>query len=126
MGLDGKCREVLERTEWIAIVTWGDQGPHLVGAWGDDLRAIGIEDDMLILPAGKYFKTEENLRRNPLVQLMAVSKDVQGARHQGQGYRIFGNGMIQTEGEMAEKAKTKFPRSRGAFVINVSHVEALL
>ena len=124
--IDEKCREVLEKTEWNAIVTWDNQEPHLVGAWGGDLRAIGIEADTLILPAGRYFKTEENLKKNPRIQLMIVSKDIQGARHQGQGYRIFGNGMIQTAGEKAEKAKAKFPSSRGALVINVAHVEALL
>lgn len=66
MKLDNECKEVIKKTEWIAISTASESGPHTVAAWGYRLRKIGIQDGgTIILPAGKYFKTEESLRRNP-------------------------------------------------------------
>ncbi len=52
--VEGKCKEVMEKTEWVAIATCGDDAPHVVATWGDYVRTIGIEDDMIIIiPAGK-------------------------------------------------------------------------
>jgi hypothetical protein len=49
--IEGVCREVCEATEFVAIVTTGEDGPHVVGNWGDYMRALGIKDDLIILPA---------------------------------------------------------------------------
>jgi len=26
--IEGKCKEVMDKTEWVAMVTCGDNGPH--------------------------------------------------------------------------------------------------
>ncbi len=125
--IEGKCKEVLDKTEWIAITTSSDDGPHLVGTWGDYVRTIGIKDDeIIIIPAGYYHKTEENLRKNKYVELLIASKDVQGSQGPGQGCLISGRGEIQTFGEMAEIAKAKFSWARGALVVRVDKAESLL
>ena len=42
-GIDGVCRDVCEATEFVTIVTMGDDGPYLVGNWGDYMRVLGIK-----------------------------------------------------------------------------------
>lgn len=124
--IEGNCREVCEATEFTTIVTIGDDGPHLVGNWGDYMRKLGIKDDTIVLPAGRYHQTEKNLRKNDRIQLMVASKAVQGTRSAGQGYVILGRGEIVISGEVVEAVKAKFPWARGALVIHVEDVRSQL
>jgi predicted pyridoxine 5'-phosphate oxidase superfamily flavin-nucleotide-binding protein len=128
MTFDEKCREVIDKTEWIAITTASESGPHTVAAWGYRLRKIGIRDGGVIaLPAGKYFQTEENLKKNPRIQLLVASSEVQRADgKKGQGYRISGRGEVHSEGAMADLVKTEFPWARGALVVRIEKTEALI
>lgn len=124
--IEGNCREVCEATEFTTIVTIGDDGPHLVGNWGDYMRKLGIKDDTIVLPAGRYHQTEKNLRKNDRIQLMVASKAVQGTRSAGRGYVILGRGEIVISGEVVEAVKAKFPWARGALVIHVEDVRSQL
>jgi predicted pyridoxine 5'-phosphate oxidase superfamily flavin-nucleotide-binding protein len=124
--IEGNCREVCEATEFITIVTAGDDGPHVVGNWGDYMRALGIGADTIVLPAGRYRQTEENLRKNDRVQLLVASRKVQGTRSPGQGYLIVGTAEIVSSGEIVDTVKAKFPWARGALVIHVEEVTAQL
>lgn len=125
--IEGTCREVLEKTEWVAIATCGKDGPHIVATWGDYVRAFGIKDgEPIVIPAGHYDVTEENLRKNSRVELLIASKQVQGNHGPGQGCSISGGGEIQISGKFAEMAKTKFPWARGALVISVEAVKTQL
>lgn len=128
MALDEKCREVVERTEWIAITTSSEEGPHAVAAWGYRLRKMGIRDGgIIVLPAGKYFQTEENLKKDPRIQLLIASSEVQRADgKKGQGYRISGRGEVHAEGAMADLVKAEFPWARGALVVRIEKTEALI
>lgn len=125
-ALDPTARELLEKAEFIAIVTQGPDGPHLVGNWGDYARRIGIDDERVILPAAHYDRTEENLKRDPRIQLMVASRGVRGSRGPGQGGVIHGKGSLQTEGELAARAKAVFPWARGALVIEVERCKMQL
>ncbi len=125
--IEGKCKEVLEKTEWVAIATSGSDGPHIVATWGDYVRALGIKDGtILTIPAGKYDKTEQNLKKNKRVELLMASKEVQGGHGPGQGCSFIGEGEIQTSGEFAEAAKKKFPWARGALVIRIEEIKTQL
>lgn len=124
--IEGNCREVLEATEFVTIVTSGDDGPHVVGNWGEYMRALGIEDDTIVFPAGRYHRTEQNLRKNNRIQLMVASRKVQGTRSPGQGYLIVGTAEIIGSGDIVDTVKAKFPWARGAMVIHVDTVEAQL
>lgn len=128
MELDGKCREVVEKTEWIAITTSSEDGPHTVAAWGYRLRKIGIRDGgIIVLPAGKYFQTEANLKKDQRIQLLIASSEIQRADgKKGQGFRISGRGEIQAEGAMADLVKAEFPWARGALVVRIEKAEALI
>ncbi len=124
--IEGNCRDVCEATEFVSIITAGDDGPHVVGNWGDYMRALGIGADTLVLPAGRYRQTEQNLEKNNRVQLLVASRKVQGTRSPGQGYLIAGTADILSSGEIADAVKAKFPWARGALVIHVEEVTAQL
>ncbi|KAA3630303.1 MAG: hypothetical protein DWQ09_00690 [Proteobacteria bacterium] len=124
--IEGNCREVCEESEFMAIVTSGENGPHVVGNWGDYHRALGIQEDTIILPAGRYHQTEQNLLKNNRVQLLVASRKVQGSRSPGQGYLIVGTAEIVGSGDVVDAVKAKFPWARGALVIHVEQVEAQL
>jgi predicted pyridoxine 5'-phosphate oxidase superfamily flavin-nucleotide-binding protein len=80
----GNCREVCEATELVAMVTAGDNGPHLVGNWGHYMRTLGIEEDRIVLPAGHYHQTERNLGKNSRIQLLGFQGGARVA-HGGAG-----------------------------------------
>ncbi len=124
--IEGNCREVCEATEFVSIVTTGDNGPHVVGNWGDYMRALGIGAETIVLPAGRYRQTEQNIAKNNRVQLLVASRQVQGTRSPGQGYLIAGTAEIVAAGEIADAVKSKFPWARGALVIHVEEVTAQL
>ena len=124
--LDGVIRDILDATEYLAIVTDGENGPHLVGNWGDYLRALGTDGNTLVLPAGYYHQTEENLIRNGHVLVMAASRQVSGSHGPGQGCVLSGRGEVVTAGPLAEKAKAKFPWARGALLIHVEDAKTHL
>jgi hypothetical protein len=124
--IEGVCRDVCEATEFVTIVTLGDDGPHVVGNWGDYMRVLGITENMIIFPAGRYQQTEKNLRRNNQIQLLVASKKVQGTRSPGQGCLIIGTGEILNSGDIVDAVKAKFPWARGAMVIHVEDVKTQL
>jgi len=70
--LEEQWEDVLNKTEFIAIVTTGDDGARTVGTWGDYVRKLGIEDTTIRIPAYGYHKTEENLIKNNYVELLIV------------------------------------------------------
>ncbi len=123
----GACKEVLDTTEWIAMVTHDEDGPHLVGTWGEYVRSLGVEDaDTVIIPAGRFKKTEENLNKNGLIQLLVASRQVKGNYGPGQGCVLSGKGEIQTEGDYAQMAKEQFSWARGALVVHISECRTQL
>lgn len=125
-AIDAVTRELLDKTEFVTIVTEGPDGPHVVGNWGDYLRRLGFDEDRLVMPAGYYRQTEENLQRNNRVQVLVASRAVQGNHGPGQGCVLRGTGVILEQGELAERAKSAFPWARGALVITVESVQTQL
>ena len=118
--------DVCEATEFVTIVTTGDDGPHVVGNWGDYMRILGIKEDMIVFPAGRYQQTEKNLRKNNRIQLLVASKKVQGTRSLGQGCLITGTGEILSSGDIFEMVRSKFAWARGVMVIHVEDVRTQL
>ncbi len=124
--IEGVCSDICEATEFVAIVTTGDDGPHVVGNWGDYMRVLGIKENTIVFPAGRYQQTEKNLRKNNKIQLLVASKKVQGTRGPGQGCLIIGTGEILSSGDIVDAVKAKFPWARGAMVIHVVDVKTQL
>jgi hypothetical protein len=121
--IEGKCKETLDKAEWIAIATVGPDGPHLAGTWGEYVKALGmVDDETLMVPIGGYQKTEDNLATNDRIELLCGTRQVQGKHGPGKGCRIRGTGQIQTYGDKFEAAKKKFPWARGVLVIRAEEV----
>jgi Pyridoxamine 5'-phosphate oxidase len=121
--LDGACREVLDNTEFVAMVTAGPEGPHITATWGDYVRKLGFEDDRLLIPAGYYHHMETNLEHNPEIQLLVASRAVEGKLGPGQGFTLKGTGKLVDSGEAMDRVKSQFPWARAALVVDV--VEAV-
>jgi len=117
--IEGVCREVCDATEYVTIVTQGPDGPHLAGHWGSYMRIVD-PGDVVVFPVGRFQRTEQNLRANGRIQVMAASRKVQGSRSPGQGCVIDGSGEIVTTGEYLDLVREKFPWARGALVMRVA------
>jgi len=120
--IEGKCREVIEKAEWVAIATAGKDGPHLVATWGDYIRVLGTKDDKILVPVAGYQITDQNLTRDNRIEILCATRQVPGAHGPGKGCRIRGTGQIQTSGDFAEVAKRKFPWARGVLIIKIEEV----
>jgi len=116
-------KRVLDKTEFIAIVTSGDEGAHTVGTWGDYARTLGVEGEEVRIPVWGYHKTEENIRNGSPVELLLGTKTLQRPSGKfGQGCMLSGKGEIQTSGSLAELTKKTFPGSRGVLIVKVEKV----
>ncbi len=124
--LNSICKEVIEKSEWVAIATAEPGGPHIAACWSQSVRTLGYDDDVIRIPAWRYFRTEENLKRNARVELLFASRQVMRPGAQGQGCRIIGKGELHTTGPNAEAVKAKFPGTRGALVVFVESAETQL
>jgi Pyridoxamine 5'-phosphate oxidase len=124
--IDGICKEVLEKAEWIAIATTGPDGPHLVATWGDHVRALGIGDSTLLIPVGLMHKTEANVKRDNRMELICGTRQVEGAHGPGKGCGIIGKAEFQTAGPHFDVIKAKFKWARAALVVNVEEAKPQL
>jgi len=125
--IEGKAKELLDKAEVVVIGTCSGDGIHLVATWGDFVRAIGIQDgNKIVIPAGGYRQTEQNLKGNNKVEVLVGSKQVEGTQGMGTGCRLSGTGEVQTSGELYDLTKSGFPWARGAFVIHVDEIEYML
>ncbi len=125
-NLDAACQEVIEKTEWVAIATVGQDGPHLVATWGDYVRQMGFDGVTLRVPVGGMHTTQANLQRDPRVRLLFGTRLVQGAHGPGKGCVIAGRAEIQTDGQEYAAVKAKFPWARAAMVVHVEKAEPQL
>lgn len=124
--IDGICEEVLDKTEWIAVATTGPDGPHLVATWGEQLRALSIEDGALLIPVGHMHKSEANLKHSDRVELLCATRQVQGTHGPGKGCGIVGKAEFQTTGPRFDAFKAKFQWARAALVVNVEDAKPQL
>ena len=124
--IEDACRQTLEATEFVTIVTQGEAGPHISATWGDYIRSMGIDNDTLIVPVGYMQETEANLRCDSKVQVLAASRRVQGTHGPGQGCLLTGTAEILLDGELFAKVKAKFPWARGVMLIHVESAKTQL
>jgi hypothetical protein len=117
--LEGTCRAVFEKGEWVAIATNGTDGPHLAGTWGEYIRGLGIQENEIRIPVAGYRKTEQNLAKDNRIELLCGTRLVDGAHGPGKGCRIRGTGQVLTSGELVDTVKSKFSWARGVLVIKI-------
>ncbi len=112
--------DLWKKTEWVAIATSGNDGPHVVGAWGEHLRALnGDLSRTILVPVGGYRTTEENLKQDSKVELLLASRQVESSHSLGQGCSFIGTAEVQTSGPELDRVKQIFDWARGALVIRI-------
>jgi hypothetical protein len=114
--------DLLDASEFVAVVTSGDEGPHVVGTWGEYVRKLSPSAETIVMPVGGYHQTETNLARDNRIKLLLASRHVQGSHGPGQGCAISGTAELVTEGAIVEEVKANFPWARGALVIAVEEI----
>jgi hypothetical protein len=98
----------------------------VVGTWGEYVRKLGLRDDVVVMPGGKYRQTEENLQGDARITLLIASRQVAGTNGPGQGCEISGRGEFVSEGPLVDEVKESFPWARGALVVHVGAVRTQL
>ena len=124
--LDAICREVIEKSEWVAIATTGADGPHLAACWTRNVLPLSADGDEILIPAWRFETTEENLKCDPRIELLFVARDVKRAEGDSQGCTIFGTGELLTTGSKADAIKVRFPWARGVLVVKVNDTKTHL
>ncbi|BCG47287.1 Pyridoxamine 5'-phosphate oxidase-related, FMN-binding [Citrifermentans bremense] len=119
-----KMKEVMKHEGVVAIVTQGEDGPHLVNTWNSYLALDA--DERLLIPAGYMHVTEKNVTRNPKVLLTLGSREVQGTHGPGTGFLVEGNARFITDGPVVEATKSTFPWARGVLEITITNVTQTL
>jgi hypothetical protein len=125
-SIEGDVRAVIDKSEWVAIATTGPDGPHLAATWGDYVRALGVRDDLILIPAGRLQRTEANLAADPRIELLFASRQVQGSSGTGQGCVVSGRAEVHSAGPAADAVKARFPWARGALVVHIERVATQL
>ncbi len=126
-SISNDVRTVIDKAEWVAIATSGPDGPHLSATWGDYVRGLGIDQDIILIPAGRLQRTEENLKADPRIELMFATREVIGSRGtSGQGCVLHGRAEMETAGPRYEAVKARFSWARAALVIHVAQAETQL
>ncbi len=121
--IEGICREVVEKSEWVAIATVGPDGaPHVVATWGDYIRQLGIDGPILRIPVGGMNRTEANLQLDSRVELLCGTRQVQGIRSSGKGCSIVGRAEMQRSGPEFDAAKAKFPWARAVLIVHIGNI----
>ncbi len=119
MTITGACREVIAKSEWLAIATTGPDGPHMVACWTRNVLALGIDGEEICLPVWRMDLTAANLARDPRVEILFVARDVRNSDGDGQGCTVNGVGTVQTSGPRADAVRERFPWARGVLVVKV-------
>lgn len=125
--IEGVCREVVEKAEWVAIATVGPEGaPHVVATWGDYMRHFGINGSVLLVPVGGMNRTEANLQRDPRVELLCGTRQVQGTHSPGKGCSIIGRAEMAKSGPEFDAVKAKFAWARAVLKVQIEKVSPQL
>ncbi|MCT8978420.1 pyridoxamine 5'-phosphate oxidase family protein [Clostridium sp. CX1] len=113
-----KLLEILKYEGVVAIVTQGEQEPHVVNTWNSYIRVTG--EDSFLIPAGYMKETEANIEKNNAVQLTIGSREVQGFNGPGTGFLIRGTAEFLKEGAKYDLIKVSFPWARAALEVKIT------
>lgn len=119
-----KLLEVLKHESVVAVVTEGEEGPHIVNTWNSYIRIA--EKERLLAPVGGMNKTEANLKANNKVLVTMGSREVQGFHSMGTGFLIEGTAAILNNGSEFDMIKQSFPWARAVLEIRPESINQTL
>ncbi|NNJ31757.1 pyridoxamine 5'-phosphate oxidase family protein [Lacrimispora defluvii] len=101
-----KLYEVISHEGVVAIVSSGNDEPHVVNTWNS---YVVIENNKMFIPAAGMRKTQKNIEHNNRVLVTLGSKEVMGHKHMGAGFLINGTADFLESGSEFDMMKEKFP-----------------
>lgn len=113
-----KMLEILKYEGVVAIVTMGDDSPHMVNTWNS--YVIVTQEGRLLLPVGGMIRTEANIEKNNNILLTLGSREVQGLHGPGAGFLIKGTAAFIKSGEQFDIVKKQFSFVRAAMEITIT------
>ncbi len=108
----------------LAIVTRGEDGPHLVNSWNSYARTTDV--GKLLIPVGGMAETEKNIERDDRILLSICNREVQGKMYKGTGFLVKGRAAFVKEGPEYDTLKADFPWARAALVVTVEEATQTL
>lgn len=108
----------------VAIVTSGDDGPHVVNTWNSYITVT--PDNKLLIPAYGYNKTEKNLSTRNEVILSIASKEIEGYKAMGTGFIVKGTTRFIKSGTEFDQMKEKFSWVRAVLEVTVTSAKQML
>lgn len=119
-----KFHDVLKHEGVVAIVSWGNDEPHVTNTWNS---FVVVKDDRLLIPAAGMRTTEADVDVNNRVKVTLGSKEVEGFNgYQGTGFLVEGVANFVDSGEEYEEMKKKFPFLNRVLEITVISSKQLL
>lgn len=119
-----KMTQVLTYEDVVAIVTMGDDGPHVVNTWNNYIHVT--QDEHLLIPVGGMVRTEANLETDDNILLTIGSRKVEGNHGPGTGFLVKGTASFVKTGERFALVKKRFPWARAAMEITIRSVTQTL
>jgi len=105
--LPEKFYDVLKHEGVVAIVSWGNEDPHVVNTWNSYL--VVTDEEHILIPAYGMRKTEKNILVTGRVKMTLGSKEVLGYKdYQGTGFMIDGTAVYLESGVTYDMMKAKF------------------
>jgi hypothetical protein len=101
-----KLYEVIRHEGVVAIVSSGNDEPHVVNTWNS---YVVIENNKMLIPAAGMRKTQKNIEHNNRVLVTLGSKEVMGHKYMGAGFLINGTADFLESGTEFDMMKEKFP-----------------
>ena len=99
--------EILRHEGVVSILSQGVE-PHLVNTWNSYLTITA--DGRILIPAGGYRKTEENIAADNRIKLTLGSRQVPGkGGSPGTGFLVEGTARFPTSGQDFQTIRQKFP-----------------
>jgi hypothetical protein len=101
-----KFLEVIGKEGVVSIVSYDENGAHVVNTWNSYL--VTKDNDKLMIPAYAMRRTEKKTTNNNKVQLTVGSKEVIGHRGLGAGFWMAGTARFISSGPEFDMMKAKF------------------
>lgn len=124
--IEGDCRKVFEATEFVTLVTQGDDGPRVVaGNWAPLRKLWGIQEDTIIR-RGTMCKPSAICAGTAAYSCSSPPGRCREPAGPGRGTSSPAPPKYLESGEVVAAVKAQFPWARGALVIHVEEVTAQL
>ena len=122
--LTEKFFEVIHQEGVVAIVSSGNNEPHVVNTWNSYLNVTS--DERILIPAAGMRRTQKNVEQNSKIKLTLGSKEVMGYNYPGTGFLIEGTAKFIESGSDFDMMKDKFSFLSRVLEVTVTSIKQTL